>query len=131
MTPIVTNLTQPGFEEWLFKQLRESYWGAWLSESRLAVALTKSICFWLVLDGKPIGFARVVTDHATFSFVCDVIVEEQHRGQGYGKQLMTAVVACPAVYSTICVLDTRDADELYQKFGFERLRTIMQRAPDL
>jgi GNAT superfamily N-acetyltransferase len=63
----------------------------------------------------------------TFSWICDVIVDEAHRGQGVGKGLMAAVLEHPNVKSTTNLLGTRDAHGLYEKFGFVR-REMMRRS---
>ena len=81
------------------------------------------------------GIARVVTDGATFGWVCDVFVDEAERGRGLGGRLIEAVVADPRLHGLRrLVLATRDAHELYRRHGgFERLKNPdrwMQHSPD-
>jgi ribosomal protein S18 acetylase RimI-like enzyme len=67
-----------------------------------------------------VGLTRVVTDHATFAYLCDVYVLEEHRGRGLGKLLMRAVMAHPALAGARrAMLGTRDAHGLYRQFGFQ------------
>ena len=69
------------------------------------------------------GFARIVTDYATFAWLCDVFILESHRGRGLGKWLVECVVAHTDLQGMHLMLATRDAHELYRKYGgFEGLR---------
>ena len=68
---------------------------------------------------RQVGLARVVTDHATFAYLCDVYVLEEHRGHGLGKRLIEAVMAHPALTGARrAMLGTRDAHGLYARHGF-------------
>ncbi len=111
--------------DWVFAQLRNTYWGQNLDPMRLKEAIEKSICFGLYMadaEGRhQIGFARVVTDFATFSSLMDVIVEEKHRRKGYGTILMKAVLGHRAVTNTMNVISSRHAVEFYRKFGYKVL----------
>jgi GNAT superfamily N-acetyltransferase len=77
---------------------------------------------------RQLAFARIVTDGATMSWLCDVVVGEDHRGKGLGKLLMAAVSAHPGVSATMCLLGTRDAHGLYERHGFVRAE-MMKRMP--
>jgi GNAT superfamily N-acetyltransferase len=84
--------------------------------------MDRSDCFG-VFDkesGAQVGFARVVTDEATFFWLCDVVVGEEYRGRGAGRLLMEAVRDEAKYRSMLGVLGTRDAHGLYEKFGFVR-----------
>ena len=73
--------------------------------------------------GRQIGFARVVTDRATFAYLADVYVLESHRGRGLGRWLVECVTAHPDLRGLRrWTLATRDAHDLYRRFGFESLR---------
>ncbi|MCP3773115.1 GNAT family N-acetyltransferase [Paenibacillus sp. MZ04-78.2] len=72
---------------------------------------------------------RVVTDYATFSWVCDVIVHPDHRGQGLGKSLVQFLVEHPALRDIRMVLGTRDAHGLYEQYGFERHEMMRRPIP--
>jgi GNAT superfamily N-acetyltransferase len=107
-----------------------SYWAASRTRSVIRKSLRKSLCFGIYTrkGRRQVAFARVVTDESTFSWLCDVIVDDKERGRGLGKLLMSAVVAHPRVRHTTIILRTRDAHGLYEKYGFARLE-LMRRPP--
>ena len=99
----------------------ESYWAQGLSRATLERSVAGSLCFG-VYDGSgaQVGFARVVTDRATFAWLADVFVLSAHRGRGLSKRLMAAVLAHPDLRGLRrFLLATRDAHGLYRQFGFE------------
>lgn len=101
--------------------LTRSYWSPGIPRDVVERAARNSLCFGLYEKpgGKQVGLARVVTDHATFAYLCDVYVLEQHRGRGLGKLLMRAVMAHPALAGARrAMLGTRDAHGLYAQYGF-------------
>jgi GNAT superfamily N-acetyltransferase len=104
-----------------------SYWAEGRSLDTVKKSLEHSLCFGIYADGQQVGFARVVTDYATFAWLCDVFVLASHQGQGLGKQLVETIVAHRELQDLdIFLLATRDAHELYRRYGgFEGLR-----APD-
>jgi GNAT superfamily N-acetyltransferase len=108
--------------------LKTSYWAAERSSDVIVKSLEGSLCFGLYNGGSQVGFMRVVTDSATFSWVCDVIIDSEHRGKGLGKWLMSVLTNHPRISHTFMVLGTRDAHGLYEKYGFER-REMMGRRP--
>ena len=82
-------------------------------------AARHSLCFGLFQESRQIGFARVVTDKATFAYLADVFVLEAHRGQGLARLMLDAVFAHPDVQGLRnFLLLTRDAHGLYKKYGF-------------
>jgi len=100
----------------------ESYWAEGISESLLARAIANSLCFGLYRDGRQLGFARMVTDRATYGYLCDVYVEREHRGSGLGKWLVACVLEHPDLQGLRRIaLMTRDAHDLYRPFGFRAL----------
>ena len=102
--------------------LTRSYWAEGVTRERVARSLERSLCFGLFDGAQQIGFARVVTDAATFAYLADVYVLEAYRGQGLGKRLIEAVRAHPDLADLRrFVLWTRDAHGLYERFGFTRL----------
>ncbi len=102
--------------------LSRSYWAAGRSREQIERSLAHSICFGLYHDGRQVGFARVISDHATFAYLCDVYVLEAHRGNGLGKWLVDVVLAHPELQGLRrWMLATRDAHELYRQFGFAEL----------
>lgn len=115
----------------------DSYWAKNMPHELLEKAISHSLCFGLYApDGQQAGFARVVTDHATFAWLCDVFVLPAHRGQGLSKWLMEVVWAHPELQGLRRrMLATLDAHGLYQQFGFaplaapERFLEIRQHNP--
>ena len=101
--------------------LTRSYWSPGIPFEIVERAARNSLCFGLYerATGAQVGLARVVTDYATFAYLCDVYVLEEHRGRGLGKQLMDAVMAHPALkVARRAMLGTRDAHGLYARHGF-------------
>ena len=82
-------------------------------------SIDNSLCFGAFADGQLAGFARVVTDYATFGWLADVFVLEAYRGQGVGKALVQAVEDHPDLRAVRLLLATKDAHGLYAQYGFE------------
>ena len=101
--------------------LTRSYWSPGIPIEVVERALRQSLCFGVYesAGGAQVGLARVVTDYATFAYLCDVYVLEEHRGHGLGKRMMRELMAHPALSGARRVmLATRDAHGLYAGFGF-------------
>jgi GNAT superfamily N-acetyltransferase len=100
--------------------LSRSFWAEGIPKKTMAKAIANSLNFGL-FDGKTqVGFARVVTDKATYAYLCDVYVLESHRARGLGKWLMETVMAHPDLQGLRRFqLVTRDAHGLYSRHGFE------------
>jgi GNAT superfamily N-acetyltransferase len=97
----------------------ESYWAQNIPKAVVEKSIANSLCFGLYHIGKQIGFARLVTDKATFAYLADVFVIETYRGKGLSKWMMTAIHAHPEVQGLRrWVLGTRDAHGLYEQFGW-------------
>ena len=118
--------------------LTRSYWSAGISLEIVTRALRHSLCLGVYESGSgaQVGLARVVTDYATFAYLCDVYVLEQHRGRGLAKRMMREVMAHPALTGARRImLATRDAHGLYRQSGFADVgqsRTLMEIVrPDL
>jgi len=109
--------------DWLVPALSErAYWALGRSRSVIEQSIAGSLVFSALLDGRQVGFARVVTDQATFAWICDVFVDESARGRGVGKRLMAAIVHDPRLGGlNRMMLATQDAHGLYARFGFEPL----------
>jgi len=102
--------------------LTRSYWSPGIPIEIVERAVRNSLCFGVFesSSGAQVAFARVVTDYATFAYLCDVFVLEEHQGHGLGKRMMRAVMAHPAVSEARrTMLATRDAHGLYAGFGFQ------------
>lgn len=113
----------------------ESYWANSRSMDQTREAISNSVCFGLYTEGQQIGFARVVTDKATFAYLGDVFILSEFRGRGLSKWLMEVIISHPDVQGLRrWILATRDAHELYRKFGFDGLkfpeRWMEKAAPD-
>ena len=102
--------------------LTRSYWSPGVPRSVVARAIANSLCFGIYLGGEQVGFARLVTDKATFAYLADVYVLEAHRGQGLSKRLVAQIQAHPELQGLRRILlATRDAHGLYAQFGFNPL----------
>ena len=103
--------------------LTQSYWAAGIAKSVVAKSLKASLCFGLYEGSRQIGLARVITDKATFAYLCDVYVLENYRGRGLGKWLIGVVRSHPDLQNMRrFVLVTRDAHGLYEQSGFTGLK---------
>jgi GNAT superfamily N-acetyltransferase len=99
-----------------------SYWCRGVPREVVARGIEHSLCFSARLDGVFVGFARVVTDRATFAYLCDVFVLPEARGRGVSKALMAAIDAHPGLQGLRrFLLATSDAHGLYAQHGFEPL----------
>ena len=96
-----------------------AYWAIGRPREVVQRAFDNSLCFGAYHDGRLVGFARVVTDYATFGWLADVFVVEAHRGQGVGKALVQAVEDHPDLQGVRLLLATKDAHKLYAQYGFE------------
>lgn len=108
--------------DWLHAALSErSYWALGRSRDTVERSIANSLCFSAFDGERQVGFARVVTDQATFAWVCDVFVEDDRRGQGIGRRLMEAVVADPRLQGLKRLVLATSSPEFYRRFGFEPL----------
>lgn len=119
----------------------QSYWAQGRSTETMQRALDNSLNFGLYKHNRQIGFARVVTDYATFAWIADVFVLPDYRGRGLSKWLMEVILSHPELQAfRRWVLATKDAHTLYARFGFiplhrperwmERPDPNMQESPD-
>ena len=107
----------------VYKYLSEdSYWAKGIPAERLRNAIANSLCFGIYQQNKQVGFARVVTDKATFAYICDVFVLPGFRGIGLSKWLIQTIVESPELQGLRrWSLATADAHGLYSQFGFTTL----------
>ena len=102
--------------------LKTSYWAAGIPAEVVRRSVENSLAFGLFRGDEQVGFARVVTDYATFAYLADVFVLEPHRGHGLGKWMMEVVISHPDLQGLRrWMLATRDAHELYREYGFTEL----------
>lgn len=112
---------------------KESYWASGIPRDVVEKSVQHSLCFGLYKGDEQIGFARLVTDKATFAYLADVFILESYRGKGLSKWLIEVIQAHPELQGLRrWVLGTRDAHELYEKFGWtvfteETRKRFMQR----
>src|SRR6202049_2313316 len=103
--------------------LTECYWAKGIPRDVVARSIENSLCFGLYAGGKQVGFARVISDYATYAYIGDVFVLESFRGRGLGKWLMECVMKHPRLRGLRrWSLVTSDAHGLYSQFGFEPLK---------
>jgi GNAT superfamily N-acetyltransferase len=102
--------------------LRTAYWSTDVPADVLERAIEGSLCFGLFEHDRQVGFARAITDRATYAYLADVFVLPSHRGRGLARWLMECVMAHPDLQGLRrFTLVTRDAHELYRPFGFQPL----------
>jgi GNAT superfamily N-acetyltransferase len=102
--------------------LSASYWARGIPRETVERSIAGALCFGLYENGRQVGFARVITDRATFAYLADVFVLESHRGRGLAAWLMETILAHPDLQGLRrWMLLTRDAHPLYRKAGFTDL----------
>jgi N-acetylglutamate synthase-like GNAT family acetyltransferase len=103
-----------------YRLLVDTHWAATLSPEVLRRAAEHSLCFGVLRGERLVGFARVITDQATYAYLTDVVVDPDYRGRGLGLWFMGRVLDAPEFKGLRRVtLLTRDAEHLYRKLGFE------------
>ncbi len=103
--------------------LTRSYWAEGVSRETVVRSVENSIPFGVYLNSEQVGFARVISDRASYAYLADVYVEEPFRGRGLSKSLMRAVMSHPELQGLRrWILGTRDAHGLYRQFGFTELQ---------
>jgi GNAT superfamily N-acetyltransferase len=103
--------------------LARSYWANNRPKEVIARSIINSLCFGVYDGEEQVGFARVITDYATYAWLCDVFIHENYRGRGLGKWLMACVLAHPDLQSPKrWALATQDAHGFYRQFGFSAIQ---------
>ena len=118
---ITTNKTKldVGF---IHQFLTESYWAAGIPKETVVKCIEGSLCFGVFDGEKQIGFARMITDSASFAYLADVFIDAAYRGKGLSKWLMQMIMAHPDLQGLRRILlATRDAHGLYAQLGFTPL----------
>jgi GNAT superfamily N-acetyltransferase len=106
--------------------LTNAYWAQGRSLAQVIATIDHSLCYGVYKENKQIGFARVVTDYTVCASLWDVFIDEHHRKSGIGKMLLEVVFNSPVTQAVDrWVLSTRDAHELYKKFGFIQNPSLM------
>ena len=109
--------------EMLHQFLSQCYWSKDIPLSTLTTALENSLCFGIYNNkNQQVGFARLITDHATFAYLADVFILSEFRGIGLSKKLISTIKQHPSCQGLRrIVLATADAHELYKQYGFTSL----------
>ncbi|MEC4089309.1 GNAT family N-acetyltransferase [Pseudoalteromonas rubra] len=101
--------------------ISDSYWAKEIPREVMKKAIEHSLCFGVYTDtAEQVGFARMITDKATFAYLADVFIVESHRGKGLSKQLVDTIMQHPDLQGLRRImLATKDAHGLYAQFGFK------------
>lgn len=107
----------------VMRLLKQTYWAAEWPREQVAAAMRNSRCYGVLLKRERtlVGFARVISDFSTTYYLCDVVVDAAHRGQGLGTALVAYIESQPVYQGLRGMLITRDAHGLYRDFGYEVL----------
>lgn len=105
--------------ESVYKLLNSTYWAADRSVDIVKKSIQNSVCYGVYKGEDQVGFARVVSDFATFYWLGDVVIDENYRSEGLGKKLVEAVVYDDKFVNLKGVLATNDAHKFYSRYGFE------------
>ena len=109
----------------VMRLLRMTYWADKRPAEQIERSMRNSSCYGVRLDDdkKLVGFARVISDYATTYYLCDVIIDTDYQRKGLGTALVSYIVSLPQYAGLRGMLITRDAHDLYRKFGFEVLNS--------
>ena len=129
---IVDDLDKMKLED-IVRLLRMTYWADKRPVEIIEKSVRNSSCYGLYLEGtdKLVGFARVISDHATAYYLCDVIIDKEYQRKGLGTALISYINSLPEFSGLRGFLITRDAHTLYRKFGYEVVNErVMLKEPD-
>ncbi len=105
--------------EYVHGFLSNSYWSPGVPMQTVKKAMSGSLCFGVYENDKQVGYARIITDTATFAYLADVFIDENYRGKGLGKWLIKVILQHPDLQGLRrIILATKDAHALYAQFGF-------------
>lgn len=120
-TRVTNKLLEMDFDS-IYEFISNSYWSKGIPKLVFAKALENSLCFGLMQGSEQLGFARMITDRASFAYLADVFIHDQYRGQGLSTVLLDAVFTHPDIQGLRrMILATRDAHGIYEKYGFEAI----------
>jgi GNAT superfamily N-acetyltransferase len=122
--------------DFIHQFLSHSYWAENIPIEIVQKSIDGAMCFGVYDNDKQIGFARVITDCATFGYLADVFIDQDYRGNGLSKWLMQVIMSHPALQGfRSWQLATKDAHGLYAQFGFKPLdapeRIMRKSVPDI
>ena len=98
--------------------LTNSYWGKERKIEVVEKSIENSLCYGIYFKAEQVGFARVITDYATFAYLADLFILDKYRGKGLSKWLMEIILSHPDLQTVNWILKTRDAHSLYSQYGF-------------
>ena len=105
--------------DYVHQFLTQSYWSPGTSMQIVKKAMEGSLCFGVYENNKQVGYARVITDTATFAYLADVFIDENYRGKGLGKWLVQMILKHPDLQCLRrIILTTKDAHKVYEQCGF-------------
>ena len=105
--------------------LNRTYWAEGISKEVIRRSIEGSLCFGVFENDKQVGFARMITDKATFAYLADVFIIEEYRGRGLSKWLMEVIMSHTDLQGLRrMILATKDAHGLYKQFGFTPLINV-------
>jgi N-acetylglutamate synthase-like GNAT family acetyltransferase len=105
--------------------LADSYWAKGIPVETVRRSIENSLCFGVYHDKQQVGFARIISDHATFAYLADVFILPAYRGRGLSQWLMECIMGHPDLQGLRrWMLATQDAHGLYAKFGFTHLKSL-------
>ena len=102
----------------ILELLKKTHFAAHRSEEAILKSLDASLCFGAFIDGKQVGFGRVITDYATTAYLCDMAVDPNLRGKGIGQKMMEVILEEHSVKDLKWILRTKNAATLYARFDF-------------
>ncbi len=121
--------------EMIYNFIKDSYWGRGRTFDQQKIAVENTMNFGLFYKGEQIAFARVMTDKVFFAYLLDVFVIEEERGKGYSKVLLDQILNFSELKEVNkWMLATKDAHSLYEKFGFEFIKSpnmLMEKLNDI
>ena len=101
-------------------EVKNSYWGSYRSKEQTRKTIENSICYGVYKVNEQIGFARVLTDEVVFAYIMDVVIFDDYKGQGLGKQLLEYILKDKRLKDVLTIsLKTKDAHSFYEKYGFK------------
>jgi len=125
----VTDSNERADIDFIAESLGTTYWANNRPKEIVEKSVRNSIVLSMYDGDRPIGFSRVVSDHATFAWICDVFVHPDYRSEGLGVWLVDCTLALPCCDVRLNLLGTKDAHTLYEKFGFESYQAMIKRKP--
>ena len=114
----------------VYQLLKETYWAHRRSYDVVTRLTEHSLCFTLLCQNDQIGFGRAVSDYTVFSWIADVVIHPEYRGEGLGKWMMSCIIEHPKIAHTQIALQTKDAHSFYEKYNFTSSPALMSRKPE-